>query len=60
MKKYNELDRMIMQYFNELSSDYGLDKLYSEDPKQEEISEKMDIVFKYFKAGFLFANIHNE
>ena len=61
MKKYNnELDKMIMQYFNELSSDYGLDQLYSTEPEQEEISEKMDIVFKYFKAGFLYASIHAE
>ena len=59
-KKKNEIDKMIMQYFNELSSDYGLDKLYSSELTEEEITEKQDIVFKYFKAGFLFANIHAE
>ena len=60
MKKYNELDKMIMQYFNELSDDYGLKELYSSELSEEEITEKQDIVFKYFKAGFLFANIHAE
>ena len=61
MKKYNnELDKMIMQYFNELSDDYGLKELYSPEFAEDEVNEKMEIVFKYFKAGFLFASIHAE
>ena len=39
MKKYNELDKMIMQYFNELSDDYGLKELYSSELSEEEITE---------------------
>ena len=55
-KNNNELDKIIREYFNIFEEDLGFSSIYVED-NDKKIIERMKMNFKYFKAGFLFANI---
>lgn len=59
MKKNNEIDKIINEYFNLFEEDLGFSSFYEEERK-EDIDKRMKMNFKYFKAGFLFANIDNK
>ena len=55
----NKIDEMIREYFNIFEEDLGFSSFYEEERK-EDIDKRMEKNFKYFKAGFLFANINAE
>ena len=55
-KKNNEIDKIINEYFNIFEEDLGFSAFYDEE-SEEEVRERIKRNFKYFKAGFLFANI---
>lgn len=60
MKKYDEIERIIRNYFNELEEEFGYGHKYYDDIPDDEIIKQMEVNFKYFKAGFLLANIDNK
>lgn len=54
--KKNKIDKHVRRYFNILEEELGFSGLYEENT-DESIAERVEMNYKYFKAGFLFANI---
>ena len=57
--KKSEIDEIVNEYFQILEEDLGLSYIYQDLPDNE-VNKRMKENFKYFKAGFLFANINAE
>ena len=55
----NKVDEIIRVYFDIFEDDLGFSGSYFEDD-DEEVRERMKMNYKYFKAGFLFANMDNK
>lgn len=55
--KKNEIDEIVNEYFNIFEEDLGFSAFYEEETDKE-VRKRMKENFKYFKAGFLLANIH--
>ena len=51
-----KIDEIVKVYFEIFEEDLGFSSLYNDIPN-EEVNKTMQKNFKYFKAGFLFANI---
>ena len=54
--KKSKIDEIVKGYFEIFEEDLGFSSLYNDIPN-EEVNKTMQKNFKYFKAGFLFANI---
>lgn len=52
----NEIDEVVKVYFDIFEDDLGFCSLYVEKT-DEEAMKRLEMNFKYFKAGFLFANM---
>jgi len=55
----NKINEMIREYFNIFEEDLGFSSFYEEERK-EDIDKRMEKNFKYFKGGFLLANINEK